>query len=119
MGRRVRIARVVIGTGVVLALVARPLFGEVTIDRQPEVVERRTFDPRRPPAAMPPLGAHEAAVTQSQFDCSLKLGYEVEEHKTGNGHCTTVLKVQNVTATLRLRIIVWLPTGARRRLVDH
>lgn len=92
---------------------------EVTIDRKPPHVERRTFDPSHRPADMPPLQGGEAAVTESKFDCRVGIKYQVIGHKRSSEGCVTTLAVQSVQATLELEVIIWLPKGAKPKLTAH
>jgi hypothetical protein len=97
-----------------------PARSEVTIDRKPTTVERRTFDPAHRPSEMPPLSAGEAALTQSQFDCAAEVDYRVTERRTEeSGRCATSLRVQGLRITLNLKIIVWLPMNAPSTLIVH
>lgn len=91
----------------------------VTIDRTPATIERRSFDPAHRPADIPPLTPGEAAVTQSQFDCSADVDYKVTDRKSDDVGCTTTVRVQGMKLTLRLRIIIWLPSAAPSALIDH
>lgn len=93
--------------------------GDVKIDRKPMVVERRTFDPAHPPADMPPLKGNEAAVTESKFDCRVAMHYELVGHKQTVDGCVTTLRVKQVEATVKLDVIIWLPTGATAKLRAH
>lgn len=93
---------------------------DVTVDKKPPVVMRRPFDPAHPPAEMPPMQPGEAAVTQSQFDCSINLTYTVIGRKTtATGQCTTSLQVKGVAVNLELKTTVWLPTAAPAKLAAH
>src|SRR6476619_6635413 len=49
----------------------------VTVERSAVVVRRNRFDPRDPPAEMPPLGPHADAVPQSRFGCAAAVQYTV------------------------------------------
>jgi hypothetical protein len=114
------VGRVVIGVACAVgALAPFSADGQVTVDRKPPVVERRTFDPHTPPAEMPPLNPKEAAITQSQFDCSADVDYKVIDHKSEDGICHTSIRVEAMHVTLNLKVILWLPAGAPTKLVAH
>ena len=92
---------------------------EVTIDAQPPVIEHRSFDPKHPPADMPKLHPHEAAVTQSYFGAESRVGGEViDRQQTADGWRASI-KVDTVRITLHLRVTVWLPDGAVPKIVNH
>jgi hypothetical protein len=93
--------------------------GEVTVDKKPVVVERKTFDSAHRPAEMPPLDAGEAAVTESRFDCAAELTYKVIDRNPTNSGCTTTLRVQSVHLTITLKVVVWLPVSAPNQLTAH
>lgn len=118
MGSEVRLLA---AFGLFAAMCAMPLraIADVTVERKPTVVERKTFDPAHPPADMPPLSGHEAALTQSQYDCSVKLAYEVTDRKNDGAQCTTSLRVRSVRVSLQLKIVIWLPRGAPEQLIAH
>jgi hypothetical protein len=98
----------------------QPARGEVTIERKPPTVERRTFDPAHRPSEMPSLSSGEAALTQSQFDCAAEVDYKVTERRTEeSGRCSTSVRVQGLHITLNLKIIVWLPMNAPSKLIVH
>lgn len=100
-------------------LAATQLRAEVTVDRKPAVIERKTFDPAQPPSDMPALAGNESAVTQSQFECNVTLNYELLSRKQQGNSCKTELKVREVGVTLQLRIVIWLPAVATPRLTAH
>jgi hypothetical protein len=93
--------------------------GEVIIERTEPVIERKTFDPKNPPADMPKLDSKEAAVTQSFFGAETRVGGDVvERDRVPDGHRSSI-KVDTVRMTLRLRVTIWLPRGAVPKLVKH
>jgi hypothetical protein len=92
---------------------------EVTIDRQPPAIERRTFDPAHRPPDMPPLRGDEAAVTESKFDCKVAMNYRVLDHKPRPDGCAATLQVQGIHIELQLRVILWLPERAPAKLSAH
>ena len=93
---------------------------DVTINHEPPDVQNRTFDPKNPPAEMPPLKPGEAAVTESSFSCQTLIGVIVtSQQPTGTGTCRATVKVTSVTSTLRLGITIWLPERGARKLTAH
>lgn len=92
---------------------------EVTVDRRPTVVERRTFDPGHPPADMPPLRGDEAAVTESNFDCKVAMDYRAIDRQRQPDGCKATLQVQGLHIDLQLKVILWLPEHAPAKLVAH
>jgi hypothetical protein len=92
---------------------------EVTVDRRPTIVERRTFDPAHPPAAMPPLRGNEAAVTESKFDCRVGMDYRAVDRQRQSDGCKATLQVRGVHVELQLKVILWLPEHAPAKLVAH
>jgi hypothetical protein len=114
------VGRILIGVAFAVGAVASSSAdGQVTVDRKPPVVERRSFDPHNRPADMPPLHPKEAAVTQSQFDCSADVDYKVIEHKSEDGTCQTTIRVEAMHVTLNLKVIIWMPTAAPAKLAAH
>jgi hypothetical protein len=102
----------------ILGTSARVAADEVKINRREPIVERKTFDPKKPPAEMPKLDPKEAAVTQSFFGAESRVGGSVEQRKVGDEYHASV-KVDTVEMTLTLRITIWLPKDAVPKLVNH
>ena len=88
---------------------------DIKVTRNPTSVSTKTFDPKRPPADMPPLTRDEAAVTQSKFACGVKLDVEISQ----TGDEKPIAKIAGVDATLRLEIIEWLPKDATAKIRAH
>ena len=98
----------------------------VTVEQAPVVVVRKTFDRRNPPPDMPPLGRRADALTHFKFGCSTNATYEVTSRRRdtsrrrgGTGGCTATARINDVDIRLELEITIWVPRGARRKLVDH
>jgi hypothetical protein len=87
----------------------------VNVTAQPAKVTTRTFDPRHPPRGMPPLRGSEAAVTESKYACQVQIGVEV----TQSGDEKPQMKITDVTAELRLEVVIWLPTNASAKIRAH
>ena len=93
---------------------------QVTIERTAPVIERRTFDPAHPPADMPTLHPREAAVTQSFFGAETRVGGNVtEERQLDDGKTKVSIKVDTIHVTVKLRVTIWLPKNATRKLTNH
>jgi hypothetical protein len=99
----------------VVVVVAAPLRAETRITRTPATVTPRSFDPKHPPADMPPLNRDEAAVTQSKFACGVKLDVEI----TQVGGEKPTARVAGVDATLKLDVILWLPRDVTGKIRAH
>ena len=93
---------------------------EVVVNHEPPVVHNRTFDPKNPPAEMPPLKPGEAAVTESGYSCATAVEvFVVSQQPLGAAACRATVRVGSVTATLRLEITVWVPQGGAHKLTAH
>lgn len=99
-----------------LAAAAPP--SKIQIDRKEAIVQRREFDPAKPPAEMPPLKGNEAAQCSSNFTCQVKSNLSItvkEEH----GRVAAEALIKDVQLTAGLEITIWLPFHPARKLVDH
>jgi hypothetical protein len=113
---------------IALALAHDCAWARVTIEKAPVVVVRKTFDRRNPPKEMPPLGPRADAVTHFKFGCSANCTYEVTSRRRdtsrrrGNaaaGGCTATARINDLDVRVELEITIWVPRGARQKLVDH
>lgn len=93
--------------------------GPVRIVRNAPAIERRTFDPKRPPAEMPPLAPGEAAVTAADFAVTVEMSCRPASENRSGGRFVARLRVESVSLTTSVRITIWLPHGAPRALVEH
>ena len=110
----------------------------VTVKRSPVVVEHKRFDPRRPPADMPPLEDNANAVTQYRFGCATSVQSSVINRRrvrnvssadgapgaggrasSGAPGCAATVRVEGINVELDLKVTIWLPVNARRKLEDH
>src|SRR5688572_11335488 len=104
------------------AVAAPPaVLGSVSIEQEPVVVKRRTFDPARRTKEMPPLGPGISALTETVFHCGTNARYEVISRERGRpgGGCRATVRVRHVDVTLRLTITIWLPRDAGCKLKAH
>jgi hypothetical protein len=100
---------------ITLLLFAMPCLAEVSVQRDPPVVKTRMFDPRKPPADMPPLKPGEAAVCESKFACQVQVEVEIIETPGEKPTCT----VAGVKAQLRLDVVMWLPNNTTAKIRAH
>ena len=87
----------------------------VLVEVAPAKIERRIFEPERPPPEMPKLTPPEAAV------CAFEFGCNVESRVQGK---RTLLKsspaeLVELKFTPQLRITIWIPRNGTMKLVDH
>jgi hypothetical protein len=99
----------------IVFLVWAPAAAQVKVTRTPPEVKTHTFQPKKPPAEMPPLSPGEAAVTQSKIACRVKFEIDITQVP---GEPPTA-KVVGLDATLQLSIAIWLPTRARAKIRAH
>jgi hypothetical protein len=104
---------------IIISLCQCAAFADVTITRTDAVIEHRVFDPKNPPAEMPALAANEAAVTESFFAAESRVGGSVIDQQKSDNGCRASIKIDTVQMTLKLRITVWLPSGAVPKIVNH
>ncbi len=92
---------------------------DVVIERTPPDVQTRTFDPRNPPAEMPPLRDGEAAVTESHFSCQTAIAATIINQQRTSQGCTATVRVTSVKTTITLGITIWLPVKGNKKLTAH
>jgi len=103
----------------VLFALARSAAAEVKVERKPPVVERKTFDPANRPKEMPELHGNELAVTASQYDCVMGVSTEMTQRMLPKNRALVTYSVRRVTASLTLKITIWLPEGASEKIKAH
>lgn len=91
----------------------------VLVNRKPVAVTRRTFDPRRPPAEMPPLSRNEAAVTHSAYGVGAQVQVVVLNEDKSGGQVVSEMRIESVKVDTTLGITVWLPKDASKPLTAH
>src|SRR3954454_19016541 len=106
-------------TVLVLFALARSAAAEVKVERKPPVVERKTFDRANPPKEMPELHGGELAQTVSQYDCVMGVSTEMTQRMLPKNRALVTYSVRRVTASLSLKITIWLPEGASEKLKAH
>src|SRR4051794_35341019 len=102
-----------------LFIIARPAAAEVKVERKPPGVERKTFDRANPPKEMPELHGGELAQTVSQYDCVMGVSTEMTQRMLPKNHALVTYSVRRVTASLSLKITIWLPEGATEKIKAH
>ena len=98
--------------GAPLALAQTP---GLTINKQPENLVRRTFDPAKPPADMPPVSPPELAECDSDFLSDASVGGQARQ--TDVTHATVT--ITQITVTIQLNITIWDPIKATQHVIDH
>src|SRR4051794_26293490 len=84
------------------------LGAQVKITRTPALIERRTFDPRRPPATMPKLRPGEVAITYTNFGADIQIGGEVTKASPAPEGIEAQVKIGTIDMTLRMNATIWL-----------
>lgn len=77
-------------------------------------LQRRTFDPKHPPADMPPLKPGEAAFTEFNYGCSAEVSYTRSQ-----GEGADRVTITNVRMNISLSITIWLPKKSTQKLNAH
>jgi hypothetical protein len=87
----------------------------VTINKQPATLAKRTFDPARPPADMPPPTPGEDAECDSDFLSDANVGGQARQ--TDATHAT--VKISQIKVTLQLNITIWTPVKVTQHVIEH
>ena len=87
----------------------------VVISKMPVVFATHTFDPAAPPSDMPPLGAGETAVCDSDFQA--RASVRGQPRRTDPTHAT--INITQVRIILQLHVNIWLPAEATPIVADH
>jgi hypothetical protein len=85
------------------------------IEKQPAIFTNRTFDPSAPPDDMPPLAEGEAAECDSNF--MSKASVAGRSLQSDDSHA--VVTFTRVRVALQLNVIIWVPSDASQRVVEH
>ena len=93
--------------------------GQVKITRTPAQIERRTFDPRRPPATMPRLRPGEAAITYTNFGADIQMGGDVTKASPEPEGIEAQVKISMIDMSLRMSATIWLPTNSNAKIEKH
>ena len=87
----------------------------VRVKREEPVVERREFDPRRPPIDMPPLTPPEAGVCRTTFELDAGVKYSAEPLS----HNTARIYVDELDIVTRVRFDIFTVEGGPAKLHAH
>ncbi|PTY02801.1 hypothetical protein DB347_22910 [Opitutaceae bacterium EW11] len=88
---------------------------EISIDKRPARLERKTFPIGQPPSHPSFNPKEEAAFCDSRFGCVCDVGAEGRRFSTSEEPA----KISRVNLTLTLDIAVWTPKNGPRMYVDH
>ena len=100
---------------ILVAPSARTQTPGLTINKQPETLASRSFDPAKPPADIPPFSPGEDAECDSDFLSDANVGGQARQ--TDATHATVTITQINVT--LQLNITIWLPIKVTQHVVEH
>lgn len=89
---------------------------KITVDHQQPTVKTRMFDPRDPPADMPPLTGGEAAFCSYNIGAATSVAYSIRTSSDGRT-CQTAWTEINLTLTCD--IVIWLPHDFTPELKAH
>jgi hypothetical protein len=85
------------------------------IIKEPVNFTSHSFDPARPPAAMPPLAPGEEAECDANF--LSKANVAGESRPTDATHAAVT--ITQIKIMLQLNINIWAPIGATQHVIDH
>lgn len=91
----------------------------LVVTRQAPQVQRRYFDPAKPPKEMPRLKDDEAAVTYSQFGVGAGMDVEILNSTSNKGQSVATVKVVGINLALQLSVTIWLPNNPAEKLITH
>jgi hypothetical protein len=92
-----------------------PSRAAVRVTREEPVVERREFNPRRPPRGMPPLTPPESGVCKTTFELSASVSYSAERLS----RTTARVYVDELDIVTRLRFDIFTVEDAPPKLRAH
>jgi hypothetical protein len=87
----------------------------IKINKMPIQIEHRTFNPKRPPAEMPPLQPPEEAQCCSDFLSNAAVGATAQQSDATHALAT----VNKIEITLNLNMVIWVPDGVEQATIDH
>ncbi len=87
----------------------------VTVIKQPVTLAKRTFDPAKPPADMPPPTPGEDAECDSDFLSDANVGGLARQ--TDATHAT--VKISQIKVTLQLNMTIWTPIKVTQHVIEH
>jgi hypothetical protein len=98
-----------------LASVTLAAESRVEVVKEPAQIQRRTFDPAKPPPEMPKLKPPEVGVCAFQFGCETQVGVQMP----GTAGASVEATVTSVRLLTRLKITVWTPLKASPKIIAH
>ncbi len=96
-----------------------PTESDILIERREPTAERIMFDLKNPPPDMPKLHPGEAALCQFNFNCSVKLKYEVIDESASSGQTSVAAHIRQVRVTLTLHNKIYIPRGGTPKIRAH
>jgi hypothetical protein len=93
--------------------------GALTLHMSPAVVDRVMFNRDHPPADTPTLKPGEAALTRSEYECSVGVSYEMIRRQRVGDHWHAVVRIRRVDLSLKLTDTIFLPMAAPVLLRAH
>src|SRR5580704_6783910 len=87
----------------------------VTVIKQPANLAKRTFDPAKPPADMPPPTPGEDAECDSDFLSDANVGGLARQ--TDATHAT--VKISQIKVTLQRNMTIWTPIKVTQHVIEH
>lgn len=86
-----------------------------TVTKMPVNFAQRTFDPGNPPPDMPPMNPGENARCDTDFGSNAALSGQ--PRRIDDTHA--VLTITQISVTLHLDIIIWVPVGVTQHVIEH
>ena len=99
----------------VLRLPAGAQRAPVRVTHEEPVIERREFDPRRPPSDMPPLTPPESGVCRATFELDAGVAYSAEPLSRN----TARIYVDELDIVTRVRFEIFTVAGGPEKLRAH
>lgn len=85
------------------------------VTKMPVNFAQRTFDPGNPPPDMPPMNPGENARCDTDFGSNAALSGQ--PRRIDDTHA--VLTITQISVTLHLGIIIWVPVGVTQHVIEH
>lgn len=111
-----QLGRLIVGAGLIAAsAMAAPRAPAVVVEIAPAKIERRTFDPKHPPAEMPKLTPPEVGTCVYQFGCSTEAQAEGSHSRVS----PRPARVTEVVVRASLSVTLWTPAGGPAKILAH
>lgn len=87
----------------------------VTVKKLPAQIARKTFDPEKPPAEMPPLAPFEAGLCEFSFGCETRLQVSMLSSRA------TIVPgtISSIKVITTLQIVVWTAENSPKKIIAH